>query len=71
MAEYGDAIDDRVAEIAEQVVNEVVAVRCRRRRVLPYALLITVCTLTILLRYSPLAIAAIWVGAAVWAAVQR
>lgn len=71
MGEYGDAIDDRVAEIAEEVIDEVVAARCRRRSVLPYALLIVVCGLTILLRHSPLAVAAIWAAAAVWAAVTR
>jgi hypothetical protein len=71
MAQYGDAIDDRVAEIAEEVIDEVVAARCRRRSWLPYALLIVVAGLTILLRHNPVAVAAIWAGAAVWAVVGR
>lgn len=71
MAQYGDAIDDRVAEIAEEVIDEVVAARCRRRGWLPYALLTVVAGLTIVLRHSPPAVVAIWAAAAVWAVVGR
>jgi hypothetical protein len=71
MAQYGDAIDDRVAEIAEVVIDEVVAARCRRRGWLPYVLLTAVVGLTILLRQTPLAVGAIWAAAAVWALVDR
>ena len=70
MREYGDAIDDRVAEIAEDIIDEVVAARCRRRSRLPYALLAVVAGLTILLRHNPLAVAAIWASAAVWAVAR-
>jgi hypothetical protein len=62
---YGDAIDDRVAEIVEDIIDEVIAARYHRPRRWPAGLLVvTVAGLSLLLRHDTAVVAVIWLASA-------
>jgi hypothetical protein len=64
---YGDAIDDRLAEIVQDVVAELVAAQLRHRQRIWLPLASTLAAVTgisVLLRHTPLALVVLWLTTA-------
>jgi hypothetical protein len=65
---YGDAVDDRIAEVVEELLaNRAARTRPRLHPLLPpiALLVVAVAGISLLLRQNPVAVAVVWASAAV------